>query len=613
MVYRTMFEIEVRHDGLNKYRHIRGSNKYVVEQKADAQARKWDEMWQKKQAAEIKKIERDNVARDKEEKRELAKIKTEEAQATIDGLKNVLSNSLSVDNRIDWDSLIDKSCFPEPLPDKPTFVECPDAPQKSDKKYQPTIIEPPPPPQKSDKKYKPNFNKLNLGFFAGFSAFKVKEARKRIIEETYKAFKTDYESWEESKKFIKKKNEEYAIAREERFKTDYDSWQNKKLQIEQNNKKLAKEYIAKVKEWKIKKKRYESRQLEKNKIILDLKQAYLNKEVDAVNDYCEMVLSNSEYPEFFPQEWEIEYRPENKILIIEYSLPDKDALPTIKSVKYVISTDKFSETHLSITAINQLYDSLLYQIALRTIHEMYAADTISAIQSIVFNGWVNSVDKATGQNMDSCIMSVQASKEEFTAINLEKVDPKACFRRLKGVGSSKLYSLSPIAPIINIDKNDRRFIAGYDVADTIDESNNLAAMDWQDFENLIREVFEKEFSSSGGDVKITRASRDGGVDAIAFDPDPIRGGKIIIQAKRYTNVVGVSAVRDLFGTVMNEGAIKGILVTTADYGPDAYEFAKGKPITLLNGGNMLHLLEKYGHKARIDLKEAKQILAEQKV
>jgi restriction system protein len=73
-------------------------------------------------------------------------------------------------------------------------------------------------------------------------------------------------------------------------------------------------------------------------------------------------------------------------------------------------------------------------------------------------------------------------------------------------------------------------------------------------------------------VRITRASRDGGVDAIAFDPDPIRGGKIVIQAKRYTNPVGVSAVRDLFGTVHNEGATKGILVTTSDYGPDAYEF-----------------------------------------
>ena len=49
---------------------------------------------------------------------------------------------------------------------------------------------------------------------------------------------------------------------------------------------------------------------------------------------------------------------------------------------------------------------------------------------------------------------------------------------------------------------------------------------------------------------------------------------------------------------MNEGATKGILVTTSDYGPDAYEFAGGKPITLLNGSN--------GTKAHINLVEARQ-------
>jgi restriction system protein len=130
---------------------------------------------------------------------------------------------------------------------------------------------------------------------------------------------------------------------------------------------------------------------------------------------------------------------------------------------------------------------------------------------------------------------------------------------------------------------------------------------------LIRELFDKEFKTSGGEVKITQASRDGGVDAIAFDPDPIRGGKIVIQAKRYTNVVGVSAVRDLFGTLMNEGATKGILVTTSHYGMDAYEFAKGKPITLLDGNNLLHLLQKHGYKAKIDLVEAKKLEKEQKM
>jgi restriction system protein len=135
-------------------------------------------------------------------------------------------------------------------------------------------------------------------------------------------------------------------------------------------------------------------------------------------------------------------------------------------------------------------------------------------------------------------------------------------------------------------------------------------MDWEDFEHLIRELFEEEFAKGGGEVKVTRASRDGGVHAVAFDPDPIRGGKIVIQAKRYTNKVGVSAVRDLYGTLINEGATKGILVSTADYGPEAYEFAKGKPLTLLNGSNLLSLLEKHGHKAKIDLQEAKKLFAE---
>lgn len=70
-------------------------------------------------------------------------------------------------------------------------------------------------------------------------------------------------------------------------------------------------------------------------------------------------------------------------------------------------------------------------------------------------------------------------------------------------------------------------------------------------------------------------------------------------------------MRDLYGTLINEGASRGILVTTSVYGPDSYEFAKGKPITLLNGGNLLHLLEKHGHPARIDLREAEIILAGQ--
>ena len=90
-----------------------------------------------------------------------------------------------------------------------------------------------------------------------------------------------------------------------------------------------------------------------------------------------------------------------------------------------------------------------------------------------------------------------------------------------------------------------------------------------------------------------------GVDCVAYDPRPIFGGKVVIQAKRCRHTVGVSAVRDLFGTLQNEGASKGILVTTSGYGKASFEFAEGKPIELLSGSNLLSLLSEH---AGIDAK-----------
>ena len=110
-----------------------------------------------------------------------------------------------------------------------------------------------------------------------------------------------------------------------------------------------------------------------------------------------------------------------------------------------------------------------------------------------------------------------------------------------------------------------------------------------EFESLITNLFSK----MGLETKLTQPSRDGGVDCVAFDSRPILGGKVIIQAKRYKNTVGVSAVRDLFGTLHNEGASKGILVTTSGYGKAAYDFANGKPIELITGSNLLYLLKEH--------------------
>ena len=298
------------------------------------------------------------------------------------------------------------------------------------------------------------------------------------------------------------------------------------------------------------------------------------------------------------------------MLKIAYDLPAVETLPPVKSIKFIKATGELKETLISDRERKSNFESTAYQICLRTIHELFEADEHRNISGVLFNGFVNFVDPATGTEKRSCLLSILVDRDTFISIDLSRVEPKTCFKSLKGVSAASLASMSPIPPVMEMDTEDRRFIEAREVGANIDQSTNLASISWEDFEHLVRELFESEFASRGGEVKITQSSSDGGVDAVAFDPDPITGGKIVIQAKRYTRTVGVAAVRDLYGTLMNEGASRGILVTTADYGPDAYSFANGKPLTLMNGANLLHMMERHGHKAKIDLQEARSLMYE---
>jgi restriction system protein len=226
---------------------------------------------------------------------------------------------------------------------------------------------------------------------------------------------------------------------------------------------------------------------------------------------------------------------------------------------------------------------------------------------LVVNGWVTFDDPHTGLNTKAYTASLMVERDQVIGLNLSKVDPLLAFNKLHGKSAGKLVEIIPIEPTLTLDRNDPRFVEARAILNTLGRETNLAAMDWQEFEHLIRELFEKEFAGHGAEVKITQASRDRGVDAIAFDPDPIHGGKYVIQAKRYTNVVDVSAVRDLCAVVQKEGASRGILVTTSTYGSDAYAFANNEPVYLMNGAELLGLLKKHGYTFRINLEEARKI------
>lgn len=169
------------------------------------------------------------------------------------------------------------------------------------------------------------------------------------------------------------------------------------------------------------------------------------------------------------------------------------------------------------------------------------------------------------------------------------VEPIECLKGLSASVSRSPSELVPVRPLIEFDMADPRFIEETDVLSELDTRANLMELTPSEFEGLITNLFER----MGLETKLTQASRDGGVDCVAYDQRPIFGGKVVIQAKRYKHTVGVSAVRDLFGTMQNEGATKGILVTTSGYGQASHDFANGKPLELIDGANLLYLLHEH--------------------
>ena len=479
--------------------------------------------------------------------KELAEKMMVEVEERRNRLRNILNHTLQVDDAVDWEVLKDHSKFKQEAFPEPR----PEGPPK--------VTAPQPP---------------KISFFQ-----KLLGQRTRIENE----FREGRESYEKRAKQL----DEQVKKKEEEWHTRMNEWGAQQARQERE---------------------FKDRQAATNAQVDELRTAWGEGSNQAILEHASIVLDASEYDDLISKEFQLQHEADDKALLVDYLLPSPDDLPATKSVRFVASTGELKETQIAAKDKKALFDDICYQVCLRTIHEIFEADTPEHIQRMLFNGSTNYIDKATGQEVHATILSLMVSREEFCAVNLARIEPKACFKSLKGVSAASLIGLSPIAPIMELDKDDKRFVGAQTVDLDTDGSTNLASMDWEEFEHLVREVFDKEFASRGGEVKVTQSSSDGGVDAIAFDPDPISGGKIIIQAKRYTKTVGVAAVRDLYGTIMNEGANKGILVTTADYGPDAYKFASDKPLTLMTGANLLHLLSKHGIKAKIDLRGARKEL-----
>lgn len=349
--------------------------------------------------------------------------------------------------------------------------------------------------------------------------------------------------------------------------------------------------------------------IENKDYFTNLTKGYKDKEKDKVIERLNFVINDTLLPDTLPKVWNVDYDPEQSIAIVEVKLPDVVHCQVYKEVQL---KSGFVKKPLTQKESREKVPSIHPAIILRTAFEVFRNDISDVIQLLVVNGWVEFDNPSTGVRTKTYTISLAVQKHQIIELNLSKIEPLSAFSSLKGKSAGKLVDIIPVTPVMSLDRKDKRFIETKEVIDKLSKETNLASMDWQDFENLIAELFQREFSEEGTEIRLTQSSRDKGVDAIVFNPDPIRGGKYVIQAKRYTNTVDVSAVRDLVAVVAHEGASRGILVTTSTFGADAYAFVQNKPITLLDGAKLLGLLEKHNYKFKIDLMEARKTLNLQK-
>jgi restriction system protein len=538
----------------------------------EVQVLKWREQARKKREREEKQEQRKSAQLAIENMRVQAEEDTREAQEKIKSYQSILVGSLGRQLKIDWEKLQDHRPFPPFTFDHPK----PDFAQIS------LSIRGPEPQEDLVSAPYPE-NPSVWEFFLPF----LKKARMRRNQEAEEAFVREQKK--NRLRFLLNRKD-YRARKSQVIKVYNSQVVQYRSRLTASKRKYAKQRAD-----------FLARQENANAAMVALRTQYEEGIAEGIERYMEMILQQSSYPENISGDSRLQFDDPSKILVVNFCLPGLSELPNISEFRFIQSRRAIEPKEMKPKEFSAFYDDVIHQIALRTIREIFTSDYANQVHAVVFNGWVRGVDNKTGKPFTSCILSCEAPREEFMAFDLANVSPRECVRGLKGISAGPLSELAPVKPIMDLTKDDDRFVESKEVLDVLRPRDNLAAMEWEDFEHLIRELFEKEFAKSGGEVRVTQASRDRGVDAIAFDPDPIRGGKFVIQAKRYNMVVPVSAVRDLYGTMIKEGAAKGIIVTTSYYGRDSREFAKGLPITLLDGANLVHLFQKHGYNLHINL------------
>ena len=316
--------------------------------------------------------------------------------------------------------------------------------------------------------------------------------------------------------------------------------------------------------------------------------AFTAGDPEAVEWFVDRVLSGSHYPKDFPRRYQVAYRPENRDLVVEFELPPQKLIPKERGYRYIKARDVIEPLPRPKDEIKQRYARLIACVALRTLNEIFCATPADVVTAVIFNGRVSAIDRTTGKPDRPHLLSVSADRAKFIDLVLAEVDPVACVKkRLDALVSDNPFDMEAIEPFIAFDLRRFRFTDELDVVAGLDSRHNLLKLTPTEFEHLVRQLFV----AMGAEAWTTIPSKDGGVDAVATSKNLFFGGVCLIQAKRWTGLVGLESVHALTGVMADHNATRGVLVTTSWFGRASEQFAQRNRITLINGAELKHLIK----------------------
>lgn len=187
----------------------------------------------------------------------------------------------------------------------------------------------------------------------------------------------------------------------------------------------------------------ESEAAEQNRRLLELIANLGYGTPEAVQEYVSIVLANSVYPEHFPVAHEFEFDPSTAELRLKVTVPGPEEIPNNKAYKYSKGSDEITSTALSQKECKDRYSGAVYQVALRSFHEVFESDRRALIRTISLEVGTDTIDRATGQRAYVPFVIASADRESFVKFDLSAVVPALTLERLGAAVSKNPYSLLP--------------------------------------------------------------------------------------------------------------------------------------------------------------------------